>query len=126
MTSAIFELRYAGQEIVDALTLALERDVADNSLHREIVRRYFDDAFEDCVKAKHDAIDAVLDFVTIRFHKIETELGLEGVTKYFPDLIEQTSKIAGIQDLIAESRGDRHGSRDDLYDQIERSGVMIF
>ena len=78
------------------------------------------------MKAKHDAIDAVLDFVTIRFHKIKTELGLEGVTKYFPDLIEQTSKIAGIQDLIAESRGDRHSSRDDLYDQIERSGVMIF
>ena len=122
MTSAIFELRYAGRKIVDALTLALESNVADNSLHRESIRRYLDDAFEDCVKAKNDAIDAVLDFVTIWFHEIETELGLEGVTKYFPDFIEQTSKIADIQDLIAESRGDRHGSRDDLHDQIERSG----
>ena len=122
VTSAIFELRYAGRKIVDALTLALESDVADNSLHRESIRRYLDDAFEDCVKAKNDAIDAVLDFVTIWFHEIETELGLEGVTKYFPDFIEQTSKIADIQDLIAELRGDRHGSRDDLYDQIERSG----
>jgi len=122
VTSAIYEQRFAGPEIVDALTLALERDVADNSLHGESVRRYVDDAFEDCVKAKNDAIDAVLDFVTIWFHEIETGPGSEGVTKYFQDLNEQTSKIAGIQDLIAGSRGDRNGNRDDLCDQIERSG----
>ena len=97
VTSAIFELRYAGREIVDALTLALESDVADNSLHRESIRRYLDDAFEDCVKAKNNAIDAVLDFVTIWFHEIETELGLEGVTKYFPDFIEQTSTSTSCQ-----------------------------
>ncbi len=122
VTSAIFELRYAGRKIVDAQKLAMATDLANNAGAREDVRRYLADAYEDCVKAKHDAIDAMLDFVTNWFAELERTIGLKSIMGYFPNYITITAKIADIQDKITESRGDRHGSRDGIYDEIENSG----
>jgi hypothetical protein len=120
VASAIFELRYAGRKIIDALDIILKNNIgADQDAHTK-VHAYLADATEDCVKAKHDAIDAMLDFITTWFHESEKRIGLDQIQKYFPAYVETTVTIGIIQDKIAASRGDRNNSRDGIYDDIER------
>jgi hypothetical protein len=119
VSPAIFELRYAGRKLVDALTLAREKDLALDQRAHDDVYRYLADAYEDCVKAKHDAIDATISFVTVWFQEIEEYIGLRAVQEFFPEYLDITAKISDIQDKIAESREDRHNMRDGVYDEIE-------
>lgn len=122
VASAIFELRYAGRKLVDALQITLNDDWQTKVESREAVHRYLADATEDCVKAKHDAIDAMLDFVTTWFDDTEKLLGLGGIHKFFPEYIEVTGTIHQIQENIAGSRGNRHLGRDQAYDEVEQNG----
>jgi hypothetical protein len=85
----------------------------------DAICRYLADAIEDCVKAKHDAIDAMLDFVTIWFKETEDQIGLRHLTQTFPDYLEVTAHIIAVQDKVARSREDRLLSRDGFYDDIE-------
>jgi len=118
VASAIFELRYAGRKVTDALTLILKQDWHNPETYEKI-HAYIADATEDCVKAKHDAIDAIIDFVTTWFYRIELSLGLAAVQQFFPTYIAIRTIIADIQDRISESRGDRTISRDAIYNEIE-------
>jgi len=122
VSSAIFELRYAGRKIVDALDICLRANIETDGQAREKVHAYIADATEDCVKAKHDAIDSMMDFVTIWFHEVEKSLSLTKVQQLFPNYLETTALIAGIQERIAESRKDRNTLRDSIYDQIDGDG----
>lgn len=54
VSSAIFELRYAGRKIVDAVDMCLRSDIANDPAAHERVHAFIADATEDCVKAKHD------------------------------------------------------------------------
>lgn len=116
---AIFELRYAGRKIVDAIHIVLTQDWKENPEITTKIRAHLEDATEDCVKSKHDAIDAMLDFITIWFDDVERQLGLGAVQKYFPDYIQVAGTISDIQDKIANSRANRIAHRDEIYDQIE-------
>jgi hypothetical protein len=60
VSSAIFELRYAGRKLIDALELLRTKNWNDNKVEYDKIRRFLHDAIEDCVKAKHDAIDSML------------------------------------------------------------------
>lgn len=122
VSSAIFELRYAGRKIVDALELCLSGQVQPGSEIERKVLEYLGDATEDCVKAKHDAIDAMLSFVTVWFDRVEKSLTLNKVQQFFPNYLDVTGKIAGIQESIEESRGNRNTKRDKNYDDIEKDG----
>ncbi len=119
--SAIFELRYAGRKVIDAHTLVLTKDWRNDPKVYEDVCRYLADAIEDCVKAKHDAIDAIVDFITNWFEELEARVGLKKLVELFPEYIGTTAKIASIQDKIAKSRENRIASRDGVYDEIEDS-----
>jgi hypothetical protein len=120
--SAIFELRYAGRKLVDSLEITCDENWREKNESREAIHRYLADAIEDCVKSKHDSIDAMLDFVTRWFYEVEKTLGLEELQKYFPSYMEVTGKIDLIQERIAESRGNRHLGRDQIYDEVEQDG----
>jgi flagellar motility protein MotE (MotC chaperone) len=122
VSTAIYELRYAGRKVMDAIYLAQTEDWRNNSEIYERIRSYLDDATEDCIKAKHDAIDSMVDFVTTWLYDQERKIGLAKMQYYYPRYLEVTASIATIQDLIEESRGDRTKRRDSLYDQIETSG----
>jgi hypothetical protein len=122
VSSAIFELRYAGRKIVDALDLVLKKDLNHDKEARKKIHSYIADATEDCVKAKHDAIDSMMDFVVIWFNDVENSLSLTKVQQFFPDYLQTTSLIADIQTKIAESRQDRTNSRDTIYDAIDGDG----
>jgi hypothetical protein len=105
VAAAIFELRYAGRKLIDASSLLLEGGARDPATRIKILEQLAD-ATEDCVKAKHDAIDSMLDFITSWFDRTESKLGLSVVQRYFPNYIEITAKISTIQDRIADSRAD--------------------
>jgi len=119
--SAIFELRYAGRKLADALTLVLTRDWKNDREIYETIYRYLADAIEDCVKAKHDAIDATVDFVVSWLNEVDRKIGSGKLQELFPSYLEATAKIAGIQEQIAYSRQHRVASRDSVYDQIEQT-----
>jgi len=119
VNSAIFELRYAGRKIIDAMQLILSKDWQNDTEIYEQIRRYLADAIEDCVKAKHDSIDAMIDFVTTWFDELEQRIGLRKLTEIFPEYLDITSKIAEVQDKIAHSREHRTTARDSVYDEIE-------
>ena len=121
VASAIFELRYAGRKVVDALHILGESDWKADAEKRSTVLAYLADATEDCVKSKHDAIDSMLDFVTRWFHETEKSLNLGKIIIFFPDYVEIVSKISEIQDKIADSRQNRIASRDGIYDDIENN-----
>jgi hypothetical protein len=122
VTSAIFELRYAGRKLIEALHLATTEGWQSDPANRQKIGSYLDDASEDCVKAKHDAIDAMMDFVTVWFNAQENSLGLLKIQHFFPDFLQTRILIKKVQDRIEESRGDRTKLRDALYDDIEQEG----
>lgn len=119
VASAIFELRYAGRKVMDAVQILLSGDWKTNEERRRLVLTYLADATEDCVKAKHDAIDSMLDFSTRWFYETERILSLGSLVKFFPDYVNITSEISEIQENIAASRENRIDSRDGIYDDIE-------
>lgn len=119
--SAIFELRYAGRKMIDAFQLALDGDWKTDLARYGNIREQLEDAREDCIKAKHDAIDAMLTFVTLWFGEIEKDLGLAGIVDVFPNYVDLTSQITTIQEKIAMSRQNRAAGRDGIYDEIEKS-----
>jgi hypothetical protein len=116
--AAIAELRYAGRKLVDASQLLLDAPADPSTKGRAL--EYLADATEDCVKAKHDAIDSMLDFITAWLARTEEKLGLTAVVRFFPNYIEVTATISTIQDKIADSRADRNKLRDSIYNEIEQ------
>jgi hypothetical protein len=122
VSSAIFELRYAGRKVVDAIHLVLTHSWQDDENIEEQIHAYIDDAIEDCVKAKHDAIDAVMSFVVRWFSEQERLIGLRNVQHFYPNYLPLTAKIADIQGKIEQSRGDRTRLRESIYDEIENNG----
>jgi hypothetical protein len=118
--SAIFELRYAGRKLIDALQLSLTEDAVNDEAVKARISAFLSDATEDCVKAKHDAIDSMLDFVTRWFREAEDAIGLGAVQRFFPNYVAITAQISDAQDKISESRGNRTTLRDSIYDELER------
>lgn len=119
VTAAISELRYAGRKLIDANQLIVGGQWRNDPKEKARLLAFLADATEDCVKSKHDAIDSMMFFVSDWFGRTEEKAGLAELQKYFPDYIQLTGMISGIQDKIADSRGDRIGSRDGIYDAIE-------
>lgn len=122
VSSAIFELRYAGRKLIDSIQLALSHDLAADQATHGKACAWIGDATEDCVKAKHDAIDAMMNFVTGWFDETERLIQMDRLTQFFPDYLPVTAKIIGIQERIAESRQDRTKLRDGIYNEIEKDG----
>jgi len=120
VSPAIFELRYAGRKIIDTLFLLLTKDWRNDQAAYEDICRFLADAIEDCVKAKHDAIDAMVDFVTIWFSEVEREIGANRLLELFSDYFDVTGSLAEVQEKIAQSRENRLEARDGVYDEIER------
>lgn len=121
VSSAIYELRYAGRKFIDVVDLARSNDWENDPSILDTMSAYLADATEDCVKAKHDAIDAMLDFVTVWLNDAEQKLGLDQLVSHFPQYNEVISKIAQWNEEIEASRGDRISKRDEIYNDFENA-----
>jgi hypothetical protein len=122
VSSAIYELRYAGRKVIDAIELVLNSNWTTDRVAYNQIHEFIDDAIEDCVKAKHDAIDAVMSFVVRWFSDQERIIGLDNIQRFYPNYLAATAKITDMQDKIEESRKDRTKLRTAIYNEIEKGG----
>ena len=109
VASSINELRYAGRKIIEALSLD------DN---KEQSRRLLDDAIFDCMRARHDAIDAITAYISDSIDNITNELGVDVVLTCYHDLPKLLAEIGRIQGYIAHSRENRL-NRDAIYETLQ-------
>lgn len=112
--SSIFELRYAGRRIIDALNgIAADADL-------EGVTLLLQEAKFDCHRARHDAIDAATSKIALDIDTMGRKLGYNAILKVYPNFADFRTLLSGIRKKIAQSRGDRQ-NREKIYAFIEEN-----
>ncbi|MEX2618473.1 MAG: hypothetical protein WD767_20495 [Alphaproteobacteria bacterium] len=110
---SILELRYAGRRLIEAL------EKLATGGEQEDICKLLNDAYFNCLRARHDAIDAASAGFIITINSVPEYLGYDPVLKAFPDFPELLLKLTKLSDLIADSRSDRE-NRDKIYHSIEQ------
>ncbi len=107
---AIYELRYAGRKIVEA------REIHDADPHRagELLR----DSMMDCLRARHDAVDAATSKITADLDIAVHTLGAKTVLSCFPEWSDMYEAVCAVKEKIAVSRANRT-DREAIYATIE-------
>jgi hypothetical protein len=109
---AISELRYAGRRIIDALTLCASP--GDNN---DKIAALLEDARFCCHRAQHDAIDAALAKIAIDLNDLTKRLGIEPVSKAYPQFAEFYATFAHTRGKIVTSRAKRE-DRNAIYESV--------
>lgn len=112
VTPAIKELRYAGRRIVDAL-----HSKYANEDEQKIIN-YLNDAKFDCLRARHDAIDAATSMMAIKLDLVGSKLGHDVALRCYPEFPGLFSDICLVREKISESRKYRN-DREKIYASIE-------
>ena len=116
ITPAIKELRYAGRRLVDALNEHSEKGWNDK------VRAFLEDARFNCLRARHDAVDAAIGMMAADVETMLKKLGHEAVLKVCPDFAKFWTELKLVQEKIANSREDRD-NRSAIYETIENTDL---
>ena len=121
MMAAVGELRYAGRRFVDAMDIMREchekgTPIGDGATFEKI-RCHLIEASENCVKARHDAIDAAVLFIHLRIEKLVESVGSIEVRIHFPKFSLLADEIKAIDKRIIASRKNRK-TLEDEYDSI--------
>jgi hypothetical protein len=119
MDSAVWELRYAGRRVVDAINGSRDNKSIDE------IKTYIDDAIFDCLRARHDAIDACTAYISREIELAVDIYGADKVRSLFPPLDELFGLAAKIADFAVESRKDRT-NRDALYRTLQAVNFPAF
>lgn len=109
---AIYELRYGGRRLVEALGKTDEVETI----------QLLKDAHFDCMRARHDAIDAATSKMVADLDIATKRLGVTSVLAAYPALPNLVADLGAVRDLIAESRGNRD-NRDAIYASIESDNL---
>lgn len=112
---AIYELRYAGRRIIEALTL-----INDGNLVK--AKSILGDAQFDCCRARHDAIDAVTTKIASDLDVAREKLGAGSVLQAFPDFSSLVGSLYEVRDKIVESRENRE-NRNAIYESIQNGNL---
>ena len=107
---AIFELRYAGRRLIEALAVRESNPDEAFSLLR--------DAKFDCHRARHDAIDAATSKMSGDLSVAVEHLTPRLLMKNFSEFTAFYGDLFAVRDKIAVSREDRM-NRDAIYDTIQ-------
>lgn len=111
---AIYELRYAGRKMVEAHQIQEK----DSGKAAELLQ----DAYMDCCRSRHDAIDALSSKVVSDLDLSVEKLGSEVVLAQFADWGILYEKLNEIRAKIAQSRQDRI-ARNDIYEDIQNGDL---
>jgi len=109
---SVFELRYAGRRLIEALDCRGQDEARSIALLR--------DALFDCHRARHDAIDAATSKMAGDLGVATEYLSATVLMQNFPDFSEFYAEMLTVRTLIAESRENRD-NRDKIYETIETS-----
>lgn len=109
---SIKELRYGGRRIVDAMTkIAAGGEMAD-------IESLFHEARFDCLRARHDAIDAATSKIALDLEVMVKKLGYEVILPVYPNFPNLFHSLQSVRAKIAESRKDRE-NRETIYAVLE-------
>lgn len=111
---SVQELRYAGRRIVEAL------DEICNGADEPSITKLLHDAEFDCLRARHDAIDAASSAITIIIERAPDQLDDDVVLEAFPEYGDLVVKLQNASGLIATSRKDRK-NRNAVYKAVQNS-----
>lgn len=111
---AIFELRYSGRRLVEAL--------AKRETDAELAVALLRDAKFDCHRARHDAIDAATSKMAGDLNAAVEYLPAKVVMGNFPDFSEFYAHLLEVRGKISESRENRD-DRDKIYDSIQATDL---
>jgi hypothetical protein len=109
---AVKELRYGGRRLIDLI-----QQVSANPSSPD-AQKLLADAEFDCLRARHDAIDAAVSKIAIQLALMEEKLTLEVVLQVAPEYRQIALKVVEIKKKIRVSRKDRT-NRVNIYAVIE-------
>lgn len=115
---AIKELRYGGRRVIEIINnIATEAD--DND-----IQNLFADAEFDCIRSRHDAIDAIVSKISLDLNAARRTVGYSVILKTFPELPKTINALSKAKQKIAESRKDRD-NRPAIYRVVETVDVPM-
>lgn len=115
---AINELRYAGRRMANAITAYYDMESGSDK-DREI-KRHLTEARENCLKADHDAVDAIVYYIEKRLEELESFVGPSNIKKFFPGYTEIIKKINQVSENMSKSRDGKKDSREQRYNKIKQ------
>lgn len=89
---AIKELRYAGRRIVEAFKAISECE------SKEKIESILKDAEFDCLRARHDSIDAATSKIALDMEIASERLGAEPITTAFPEFSSLWEELSAIRE----------------------------
>lgn len=117
MMASIQELRYAARRLVQALIVLRDNEATHKEDCEKEIQRHMIEAIENCIKARHDAVDAAVSFVHARIDEFVKSVGVEITLQCFPNFATLRGQIKRTDKLIVESRAQRK-HLDPSYDLI--------
>lgn len=112
---SINELRYAARRVVQA-----NIDLNNGSASDEDVRRHLTEAIENCIKARHDAVDSAINYIHEKLNEACTSIGYPRIISVFPEYEETRKKMHEIDKMVIESRKNR-STLTEQYFEIEKT-----
>lgn len=109
---SVKELRYAGRRLVEIL------HKIDDEANKDIVEGLLQDALFDCLRARHDAVDAATAQIAVTLDLAAEKLGYDVITQTFHKFTELRAKLNSVRSKIVESRGNR-SNREAIYSVVE-------
>ena len=109
---AIKELRYAGRRIIEALNKSRTRGQKND------VDSLLQDAEFNCLRARHDAIDAATAKVAVDLEIATNKIGYAAILAAMPNFSELHNLLNEIRDKVRKSRRNRD-NREEIYEIIE-------
>lgn len=115
---SINELRYAGRRIVDALNMDGDPTKEDQ------VKAYLKDAEFNCLRARHDAIDASLSKIAIDVSLMIDKLKHDVILMVYPEFAKFVELMEKSRELIRKSRKNRE-DRDSIYISVSKTEFPV-
>ena len=115
---AINELRYAGRRMTNAITAY--HDMESGSDKDQEIKRHLTEARENCLKADHDAVDAIVYYIERRLQELENFVGPSRIATFFPKYTEIIRKINQVSENMTKSRNGKKDSREKYYKKIKQ------
>lgn len=115
---AIFEMRYAGRRIIDALDEIISDEPDSN-----MAIRHINEAELDLLRARQDVIDALTSFISLNLDNLIKCNGPNAVRKKISDFDVHISKLNEVRKKISLSRRSRK-DREEIYTEIRQHDLI--
>jgi hypothetical protein len=117
LMASVQELRYAGRRFAQILDVCHKKSGVFSPADLQELEIHLIEAIQNCIKARHDALDAAVHFIHKRITTLISAVGIFEVRAHFPNFNLLEDEIKAIDRKIIEARADR-SKLDGNYDAI--------